>query len=506
MSPSAAAVVDTTEAVPQFVLLGLGDISPSPLNPRKHFDLVKLRELAATMGNGVGIIEPLVVRPTAAKKAPAPYELVAGERRWRAAAIAGLASVPAIVKHLTDPQVLEVMVIENDQREDINPLEEGDGFKRLMTFGFDIDKLAGRIGRSRKYIYDRVKLLDLIDPARELLLSERITAGHAILIARLTAEQQRKVIGVAKRNGYGSIEGPLFEHDALLDDPESETPKGDVYHGLKPVSVRELEAWIAQHCRFDLSAPVSQELFPVTVAAVEEAKKVIHITYNHMVNPDAKDGESQRVYSVVSWRRADGTQKSKTCAKSVTGVFVVGPHRGEALEVCVHKECPTHWGAEKRAKAKASKSTAAQAAYQKREAARQEGYRREREARERKELAWKTARPETLKAIAAKVRSMPIGKVISELVGATRDDDTKEAMALLDLKPAVPEEALRILLMSDLVNDSDFWGIERLTKRAKSLLGVDVAGILRKVQTAAEAKTPAKASAKPAKKTAAKKR
>lgn len=368
MSPAAAAVAEATT----FQMIPVTKIQPSPLNPRKHFDQAKLVELAATMGNGVGIIEPLVVRPfdigrqigrdagKAARNECPPFEIIAGERRWRAAQIAGLVDVPAIVKELADAQVLEIMVIENDQREDINPLEEGDGFKRLMKFGFDIDKLAARIGRSRKYIYDRVKLLDLVDEGKQLLLNGRITAGHAIIVARLLPAQQQQVLKVS-RDGFGRIDGPLFEREDTLFTEEQKAEqnalkKADRYEGLKAKTVRELQAWVDEHCHFDPTAPVNVELFPQTAATVAEARKVVPITHAHHVHPDAKDGDKW-IYSVVSWKRAD----KRTCDYAVTGMVVAGAGRGEAFPVCVNKDkCKVHWPQDvKRREERAKKAAAA---------------------------------------------------------------------------------------------------------------------------------------------------
>lgn len=511
MAPATAPALDETPAVYQ--MMPRTSITASPLNPRKNFDKVKLQELAATMGNGVGIIEPLVVRAKGAK-----FELVAGERRWRAAEIAGLDDVPVVIKALTDAQVLEIMVIENDQREDINPLEEGDGFKRLMKFGFDVDKLAGRIGRSRKYIYDRVKLLELVPEAKTLLLDGRITAGHAILIARLTELQQKKVLHV-DHNSYGQNKSALFENEQGLFTPderdEQKSAPKDRYRGMKAKSVGELEAWISEHVRFDAAAPVNVELFPETKEILAEAKKVVEITHNSYVQPDAKDGlGNQRIFSRFTWKRADGERKSKGCQKSVTGVIVVGPGRGEAFEVCVNKECATHWGAEKRAREKNAKrattSTAApgkETSWQKSEQQRQERWKKESEEREATAKVWGTAEPAILKAIAVKVRSIPIKAVISDLLAMAHGPNVKKATALLDVKAAVPEEALRILLLTDIVAHCRPYELDQVSKRLKTLLGVDIKAILKTVTTSAQKdeKTAAAKQLKAAK-TSAKKR
>jgi len=486
MAPAVAEQPET--GVSQFLMIPVLELRPSPLNPRKRADTGKLEELASSMGNGVGVIEPLVVRRT---DRPG-YEIVAGERRWRAATLAGLDVVPAVVKPLTDAQVLEIMVIENDQREDINPLEEGDGFKRLMKFGFDIDKLAGRIGRSRKYIYDRVKLLDLVPAAKTLLLDGHISAGHAILLARLQPDQQKRAISLS-RDSMGRIKGPLFEREDALFTPEGQVAaraakKEDPYGGLKACSVRELEAWIDQHCRFDTGAPVSVELFPQTAHVVEDAKTVVFITYNHHVDPDAKDGNTQRIYSVVSWKRADGKEKSKSCARSVTGVFVVGPGRGEAMEVCVTKDCDVHWGKEKRAKARAATSPAAANKYATLRAADEARTAREQTERNERNALWDTATPTILAAIAEKVRSIPLKRVSAELLSRTDRESLKMATGLLPRPDRSAEHLLRLLLLEDLVaQHGRLWDRPQFGKRVKGLLQVDVPALLKKVQTSAKA-------------------
>ena len=488
MAQAAAETSDRTTTAPAFRMLPISNLRSSTLNPRKHFDPVKLQELADTMGNNVGVIEPLVVRDHGGA-APGRFEIVAGDRRWRAAKLAKLDEVPVVIKALSDPQVLEIMVIENDQREDINPLEEGDGFKRLMTFGFDIDKLAGRIGRSRKYIYDRVKLLELVPEAKTILLDRRITAGHAILLARLQPVQQRKAISVPKTR-WGHSEGPLFQHETGLFTPDDRRngAKKDPYAGLKTCSVRELEAWIDQHCRFDASAPVNVELFPETAKAVEEAKKVVFITYDHHTHPDAKDGNTKRIYSVVSWRRADGERKSRTCTKSVTGVIVAGFGRGEALEVCVNKECDIHWGKEKRAKARAAGSSGAVARYAQRQAAQDAKWKKEREQREAREALFKKGLPVVLAAVADKVRSIAIAAVGKELLAQRHRADVAQAIRLLPRATGSgPENTLRLLLLADLVGHTSPWNQDRFTNRVKALLGVDVKAVLKKVQTSAQA-------------------
>jgi ParB/RepB/Spo0J family partition protein len=512
---SPALAPSPTTPLPVFNVVPWAAIQPSPLNPRQRFDRNKLEELAVSMANGVGIIEPLIVRAFG-KKAGA-YELVAGERRWRAAEIAGLTEVPVIVKALTDVQVLELMVIENNQREDINALEEAQGFHALTTRGVDIAHIQARIGRSRKYVYDRLKLLDLIAPAKTLLLDERITPGHAILLARLTKAQQEKAIAVD--SDHRGRHCALFEHEITLPTEEEleqqqKAEKQDPYAGLKAKSVRELDVWINEHCRFDPATPVTRELFPETAAAVEEALKVIHITRNHFTQPDAKSGSSQRIYHSASWKLADGRpdydgfygggtpKASKTCDRSVLGLVVAGPGRGEAFQVCVDKACDVHWKAERLKREKATKGDSTQARYkqqQEREAKQREAQ-RAREERER--AAWKQARPGIVTVLAEKLKTAAVGALADVVAKRLRTGHLSGAAAQLGGAPKTAEDWLRHLALSELmeVAASDWYGPRDLPRYAKAF-GVDVGKLLKTaVQTSAPGANGATAAKTPAKK------
>lgn len=335
--------------------VAVGVIQPSLLNPRKHFDQAKLEELAASFATA-GIIEPLVVRPLAAAVNGVKFELVAGERRFRAAKIAGLADVPVIVRPLTDTQVLEIMVIENNQREDVNPLEEGDGFARLLKAGYDLEKLAERLGRSKKYVYDRMKLLDLVPKAKQLLLDGKLTAGHAILLARLKPGDQDRALDPE--------DGGAFTDDAALRDSKAAAVAGDVdpYDEVKPVSVRELDRWISEHVRFDVAhaataAPLEfgevAERVAAAAAKPGRGRKVIKITFEHYIQPEARDAE-ERTYGPRSFKFADGqkhydygagrTLAAPTCEHSVLGVVAVGEDYGKTFDVCIARDkCQVHF-------------------------------------------------------------------------------------------------------------------------------------------------------------------
>ncbi|GAB4282367.1 MAG: ParB/RepB/Spo0J family partition protein [Roseovarius sp.] len=152
-------------------------VVPNPNQPRRHFDADALEDLAASIREK-GIIQPLIVRPS--PRDPQLYEIVAGERRWRAAQMARLHEVPVLVRDFDDTEVLEVAIIENVQRADLNPLEEATGYQQLMEkFGHTQDMLARALGKSRSHIANTVRLLSLPAEVQEHLRSGRLTSGHA---------------------------------------------------------------------------------------------------------------------------------------------------------------------------------------------------------------------------------------------------------------------------------------------------------------------------------------
>jgi ParB family chromosome partitioning protein len=170
-----------------FFLCGIEEISPSKYQPRKGFDEVKLDELAASIKEK-GIIEPLIVR-----KIDGGYELIVGERRWRAAQRAGIKEVPVILRDVTPGEALELALIENLQREDLNPLEEAEAYKRLMDeFHHTQEELAKRIGKDRTTVANAVRLLKLPEEIKASLSDESITNGHARALLGLDTPDEQK--------------------------------------------------------------------------------------------------------------------------------------------------------------------------------------------------------------------------------------------------------------------------------------------------------------------------
>jgi ParB family chromosome partitioning protein len=163
-------------------------IRPSTLNPRKHFDEAELQELAASIRKH-GLVQPLVVR--AINPQGTEYEIVAGERRWRAAQKASLHEIPVIVRPLTDKEALEIAIIENVQRTDLNAIEEATGYRDLVDrFGYKQEELAEIIGKSRSHLANTMRLLKLPESVQKMVCDGELSAGHArALIGREDAEE-----------------------------------------------------------------------------------------------------------------------------------------------------------------------------------------------------------------------------------------------------------------------------------------------------------------------------
>ncbi len=165
-------------------MVPIADVRPSRLNPRKDFRDDELAELADSIRTK-GLVQPIIARPV-----PGGYEIVAGERRWRAAQKAGLHMVPVIARELSDKEVLELAIIENVQRADLNAIEEATGYRELIErFGYSQEQLSEIIGKSRSHVANTLRLLKLPDGVRVMVQDGQLTAGHArALINREDAE------------------------------------------------------------------------------------------------------------------------------------------------------------------------------------------------------------------------------------------------------------------------------------------------------------------------------
>jgi ParB family chromosome partitioning protein len=222
--------------------LPINQIHPNPLQPRTIFQSEKLEELAASI-RANGIIQPLIVR-----RHDAAYQIVAGERRWRAAKLAGVSEVPVVVQEVADPQMLELALIENIQREDLNPIETAHAYERLSReLGLSQEEIGRRTGKDRTSITNTLRLLKLPNEVQVLLASQRISMGHARAILGLpAAETQAEVANKAAAQGLS-----VRQVEALVQDLTSDRQP-------KPGSTRS-----------------EQKLDPNVKAAVDELERAL---------------------------------------------------------------------------------------------------------------------------------------------------------------------------------------------------------------------------------------
>lgn len=180
--------------------IAIADIAPNAQQPRRAFDGNALEGLAQSI-KANGVLVPVLVRPR--KGSSAPYELIAGERRWRAARLAGLRSIPAIVRETKDGQSIEFALIENLQRTDLNALEEAAGYRQLIAdYDFTQDKLAQRLGKSRPTIANALRLLSLPDSVQALVRDGKLTGSHARALAALSAPKAERLARQTVKRGW----------------------------------------------------------------------------------------------------------------------------------------------------------------------------------------------------------------------------------------------------------------------------------------------------------------
>src|SRR5437867_7006475 len=222
-----------TEAVKSLVQeIGLGQIRPSRANPRRRMDDSALAELAANI-KAHGVLQPILVRPVARGS----YEIVCGQRRWRASKTAGKETIPARIVNLSDAEALELGVIENIQRENVHEFDEALGYKALIKQDpalYTVEILAAKVGRSPKYIYGRLKLAELTPNLQKAFYEGKLTAGHAAEIARLQPKDQERALSECFP-GHRTTAAIHKDKDPRL------------------ISVRELRDWIQRAIHLSLA-------------------------------------------------------------------------------------------------------------------------------------------------------------------------------------------------------------------------------------------------------------
>ena len=264
-------------------------VSPNPSQPRQHFDEESLLELAASIAE-MGVLQPILVRPLEDDQ----FELVAGERRWRATQRAGLATIPAIVRNTSDVGSVEQALVENLHRQDLAPLEEAAAYQQLIEdFDFTHDDLAGRVGKSRSSITNSLRLLGLPPSVQSLLADGQLSAGHArALLGTPDRSRQEALARDAVSEGWTvrmveqAVRGDHTSDDAEVSDPSGTGPgsSGGVIDGagltpatkLRPPGLLELEELLAEHLDTRVSVQVGAKRGKVTIdfADLEDLERI----------------------------------------------------------------------------------------------------------------------------------------------------------------------------------------------------------------------------------------
>lgn len=210
----------------------IDEIAPNESQPRKTFNKEKLEELARSIKTH-GVIQPIVVR-----KQGSHYEVVAGERRWRAARIAGLSEVPCIVRELTDEQNMLVAIIENVQREDLNPIEEARGIRAMIEdYELTQDEVAKAVSKSRPYITNALRMLKLPDAILDMVSAGKLSAGHARAILSAKEEEQTEIAKHVETKGLSVREAEKLSKKGLSFDR-----KKPGKHPTKNAAVKQIES------------------------------------------------------------------------------------------------------------------------------------------------------------------------------------------------------------------------------------------------------------------------
>lgn len=228
---------ETDDAAAGVTTLPLREIEPDPDQPRKRFDEASLAELAASIQEN-GLLQPIAVRP---KPLGAGYLIIAGERRWRAARLAGLDEVPALVKDVTDEQAAALALIENLQREDLDPIEVAEGCRQLIEkYGLTQETAAKRLGKSRSAVTNSLRLLNLPDDVRAKVSDGSLSAGHAkALLGLPDAARIRQAAGEIEARGLNVRQAEAL-CKKLAKPPKAPKPKPDAF--TRPKRAVEIEA------------------------------------------------------------------------------------------------------------------------------------------------------------------------------------------------------------------------------------------------------------------------
>src|SRR5213595_1384910 len=243
-TPSVAARPDAIESGERVHRINLANIVPSALQPRKDFGREALQELIDSIRQH-GIIQPLIVRQAGAR-----FELIAGERRWRAAQEIGLTEVPAIIRTANDLEVLELSLIENLQRADLNPIEEAQGYARLANeFGMRQEDIALKVGRSRAAVANALRLLDLHPQVQIWLAQDLLSVGHAKVLLALKAPEEQLLAAetVLRRNATVRSTERLVARQLGIGRSRRKSRQVGTGQTVTPAAIEDLQNHLQEH-------------------------------------------------------------------------------------------------------------------------------------------------------------------------------------------------------------------------------------------------------------------
>ena len=340
-------------------------LTESPANPRRSFDEGSLNELADSI-RSQGVLSPLLVRPKGHS-----YEIVAGARRYRAAQLAGLDSVPVRIVELTDAQALETSIVENLQRRDVHPLDEATGYVSLLHLDYTVEQIAAKCGKSPAYVASRARLAQLAPAVTEAFAKDDIGVGHALLLAKLQPEQQEEALAACYQETYTNGSKPKrillpvrhlqqwIEHNILLELaaapfskedaqllPEAgsclECPKRTGHSTLlfaeisanQPDSCSDPKCYAAKidaHVKQTVAAKPKLVQISTAYGKPAEGSPIIPRTKYVEVRQDKPKSKNER-----DW------PEYKTCKYTTEAIVTEGTEKGETKKVCANPECPIH--------------------------------------------------------------------------------------------------------------------------------------------------------------------
>jgi ParB family transcriptional regulator, chromosome partitioning protein len=340
----------------------------STTNPRRTFEEESLKELAESI-RSQGVLSPLLVRPVTDRA----FEIVFGARRYRAAQLADAATVPVRIKNLTDAEALEAQLIENLQRRDVHPMEEAEGFKRLLDLEdpkYSIEQIAAKTGKTPAYVAQRLKLTELSEPAVEAFYREEIGVGHALLLAKLPADRQTEALAACFKEDWsaGGKKGKRMllpvrslqfwiETNVLLLLKEAPFDKRDAHLVAIAGSCADC-AKRTGHNKLLFSdlgkqdactdATCYQAKVDSHVAATIAAKpKLVQISTAYGQQAEGSSVLPRNRYTAIAEEKPRSKEEAqrpeyKTCKFTTEAIIAEGSGKGTTHKVCANPECPVH--------------------------------------------------------------------------------------------------------------------------------------------------------------------